>query len=1039
LRCLFALYLLLSILCITTTVIAQSTDATVSGLVLDPSGRVIPNADIEILNESTGVLYSGKTNETGIYTVSILPPGQYRLQVSKIGFKSLIKPGIVLNVQSAVALNFTLPIGATSETVTVGAGASLINTTDASVSTVIDSKFVENIPLNGRSFQDLISLTPGVVTQSPQARSSVDASGDFSVNGQRTESNYYTVDGVSANANPGDGYNNSGGNGTLAASTALGTTQSLTSVDALQEFRVQGSTYSAEYGNSPGGQFSFVTRSGTNDLHGSASEYLRNNYFDANDWFDNDYGTPSQALRQNDFGGTLGGPIVLPDLYKGRSRSFFFVSYEGLRLTQPQAATVQYVPDTSARQNSAEALMPIILAYPLPTPGAQDYGFLAQFIAAYSLPSQLDSTSVRIDQVLNSRLSAFFRFSDTPSTVQTRLLSAVSATENNTKTLTFGLSDRASNAVTDEFRLGYTSGKSLVSGTLDNFGGAQPIDLAQAIGVGMYSSPTLIVLLDQVSEGIAELAVSNTESDIQQWNIVDTLSVSQGKHLMKFGGDYRRITVPARPYDPLIEALYQSPSSLLDNSSINFVGRYIGATPVFNDLGVFGQDQWKIVPRLTISAGFRWELAPPPTNSDGKDAYTVLGDIGNPASLKLAPQGTPLWKTAFYNFAPRLGVSWLAHNQPGKETVLRGGVGVFFDNNNKEAAAGYLGIGFGQLNIDVPATLPVPQAELAFTPSVQPPYATVYAFPNHLQLPYTIQWNTSLEQALGTRQTLTLSYVGANGRRLLQQQEIDATILNPNFTTILYYPTGISSSFNALEVKYQRTISHGVQALAAYTWSHSFDFGSTYGALPLTRGSSDFDVRSNFNAGLSWNLPYHRSESLSSKLLADWDLDLRVIARTAFPIDLGGDVIVDPATGQTYPGGVNVVPGNPIYLHGRQCPNLPNGICPGGRAINPAAFTSAIGSAAGTAPRNGVRGFGGSQINAAIRREVKFSDRLTLQFRAESFNILNHPNFGYVDPNLQDASFGEATMLLNQSLGTVASQYQQGGPRSMQFALKVLF
>ena len=152
-RCLCALHLLF-IICSTTAVIAQSTNATVSGLVLDPSGRVIPNADIEILNESTGVLYSGKTNETGIYTVSILPPGQYRLQVSKIGFKSLIKPGIVLNVQSALALNFTLPLGATSETVTVDAGASSINTTDASVSTVVDRTFVENIPLNGRSFQD---------------------------------------------------------------------------------------------------------------------------------------------------------------------------------------------------------------------------------------------------------------------------------------------------------------------------------------------------------------------------------------------------------------------------------------------------------------------------------------------------------------------------------------------------------------------------------------------------------------------------------------------------------------------------------------------------------------------------------------------------------------------------------------------------------------------------------------------------------------------------------------------------------------------
>ncbi len=208
-RCLCALHLLLFTLCATTLAIAQSTDATISGVVVDPSDKIIIDADIEILNEGTGVHYSGTTNGSGIYMVSILPPGEYRVQVSKFGFKTLIKPGVVLNVQSAVALNFTLPIGATSETVTVETGTSRIDTTDASVSTVVDRQFVENIPLNGHSFQDLISMTPGVATQSPQNGSGagyIGATGDFSVNGQRTESNNYSVDGVSANVGAGNGY-----------------------------------------------------------------------------------------------------------------------------------------------------------------------------------------------------------------------------------------------------------------------------------------------------------------------------------------------------------------------------------------------------------------------------------------------------------------------------------------------------------------------------------------------------------------------------------------------------------------------------------------------------------------------------------------------------------------------------------------------------------------------------------------------------------------------------------------------------------------
>lgn len=197
--------MLLLILCATTCVLSQSTDATISGVVVDPAGKVIQDATIEILNEATGVHYSSQTNGFGIYTVPILPPGEYRVQVSKVGFKTLIKPGIILNVQSALVINFTLPLGAASESVTVDAGTTTINTTDGSVSTVIDRKFVENIPLNGRSFQDLISMTPGTVTQTPQGYSSPGADGDFSVNGQRTESNYYTVDGVSANVGAGNG------------------------------------------------------------------------------------------------------------------------------------------------------------------------------------------------------------------------------------------------------------------------------------------------------------------------------------------------------------------------------------------------------------------------------------------------------------------------------------------------------------------------------------------------------------------------------------------------------------------------------------------------------------------------------------------------------------------------------------------------------------------------------------------------------------------------------------------------------------------
>src|SRR6266851_3326080 len=233
---------------------AQSPNATLNGQVVDSSGGAIAGASVDAVNVATNVKYSTKTNAEGMYLLPELPPANYEIQVSHAGFKTIVKPDVLLNVRDAVVINFILPLGAVSERVTVEGGASMINTTDASVSTVVDQTYVKNMPLNGRSFQDLILLTPGIVTNSPQGGSN---GGEFSVNGQRTEANNYTVDGVSATvgAIPGLGMSGAASSGSLAASTALGTTQALVSVDALQEFRVQSSTYSAEYGRNPGGQF----------------------------------------------------------------------------------------------------------------------------------------------------------------------------------------------------------------------------------------------------------------------------------------------------------------------------------------------------------------------------------------------------------------------------------------------------------------------------------------------------------------------------------------------------------------------------------------------------------------------------------------------------------------------------------------------------------------------------------------------------------------------------------------------------------------
>ncbi|WP_156994098.1 hypothetical protein [Terriglobus sp. TAA 43] len=553
-----------------------------------------------------------------------------RFQASKSGFKTLIKPDVVLNVQGAIALNFSLPIGARSESITVEAGASLLNTTDASVSTVVDRRFVANIPLNGRSFQDLISMTPGVVSQSPQANQAVGANGDFSVNGQRGESNYYTVDGVSGNVSAGapNGGPQAATSGSVGATSALGTTQSLISVDALQEFRVSSSSYSAEFGRSPGGQFSLLTRSGTKMFHGTAFDYLRNNFFDANNWFNDHYGTGATALRQNDFGGTLGGPIPLPHSLTQAHPLYFFGSYEGLRLTLPQAASIQYVPSTAMRQATLSALQPVMNAFPLPTPGGITYASgLSQFIEGYSLPSKIDSTSIRLDNAISPKLSVFFRYSDTPSSLQSRSLSALTTTAFGTQTFTAGATSQFTNNANNEFRFGYASSNSANGATIDSFGGAVPVDLNAALGNETAGTPASVMEMVFPGTGNSILQVASTVNESHQWNLVDTFSLSLGQHQLKFGVDYRHIQSPISPSSPSVSAIFLSSSAVTKGvADYGILTRKLGATPVLNETAVFVQDEWRVSSTLNLSGGLRWEVNPAPTEAHATRCPQIVRD-----------------------------------------------------------------------------------------------------------------------------------------------------------------------------------------------------------------------------------------------------------------------------------------------------------------------------------------------------------------------------------------------------------------------------
>ncbi len=1045
-------YLIFAVYSVGLATPALAQTAQLRGRVTDPQHAVVAGAEVRVASETNGSERRVVTDNEGLYAIPFIAPGSYRIYVAAPNFRTTASDAITLSVGQSPVFDVQLVVGDAHDQITVESSSPTLNTTDASVGTIIDRDFVQNIPLNGRSLQDLIALTPGVVTQNPQSGSTVGVNSDFSVNGQRTESNYYTVDGVSANINAG----NAGGNYSLATSgslpggTALGTTQSLISVDALQEFRIQTSTFSAEYGRVPGGQVMLETRSGTNRIHASGYEYLRNNYFDANNWFNDQLGVPTAPLRQNDFGGTIGGPVWLPHVYDGKNKTFFFVSYEGLRLIQPQPASAQFVPSLSLRTASTGLVQSILNAFPLPTGpeatvacnnstyacggapvGSKVPSGLSPFSLPYSSPSQVDSTSARIDQSITSKISLFFRAGITPTSTTTRSLSAVSPRQLNSQQYTLGLNAQISNRSTNEFRLGYARSDSAIAGHLDNFGGAVPIDLPAVMG---STAPGVEPLFFENISGVGYslLAYLTTTAKMRQWNALDTASVALGPHQFKFGVDYRRIASPTT-LPNVLEAYYTSSQAIQNNSATQLVlQKELPGTPTFTEFAAFAQDEWRISSRLNASFGVRWEVDPPPVGQSGNSAYTLQGDPGAPSSLTLAPAGTALWHTTWFNFAPRAGLAWVARNKAGYETVVRGGAGIFFDTDFAQAAMGFSGLGFIGSNSLVNQPLPATSSQLSFSPSVTPPYTstTVYAFPAHLQLPYTIQSNVSVQQALGAHQSLTVSWVAAEGRRLLAEQEFMFGKINPNFGTIIFYDANLTSDYQALQSRFQRTMGRGLAASLAWTWSHAIDYGSNSQVLQPVRGNSDFDVRQNVQGGFTWDVPNPLRGS-ARFLLEHWGLDGRLSFRTALPVAVAGSLATDPATGSYYRGGLNFNSGVPLYLYSAGYP--------GGRAINKAAFSLPATTLSGNAPRNFVRGFNADQLNFAVRREFPLAEGLRLQFRAEVFNILNHPNFGFIDATYTDAAFGLAQKTLSSSLGTLAQQYQQGGARSMQFALKLLF
>ena len=1056
----FGLRLCAVFLLIVTEGFAQSPAATLSGTVVDDAGASIPGVKLTLLNLSTALQRHDITDEEGAFFVPLLPPGRYNITAQRDGFTTLVMKKIVLNTGDQSILKIKLNVPEIEGTVTIVDDVTGIQ---PSAVPATDLHSVEDLPLNDPSFQSLFKLTPGVVL----TRTNFNEQGQVSVNGQRVNSNYYMVDGVSANfgvsagAAPGQA-----AAGTLPALSALGNTLNLVSLEAMaiEEFRILTSTYPPEFGRMSGAQISVITRFGSNEFRGSVFEYFRHEVMDANDWFANRRGLPRPASRLNDFGGVLGGPVI-------RNNTFFFFSTEMVRLRQPQVGVTE-VPSLRARQNAPATIKPFLNAFPLPN-GPERNVDVAEFAASYSDPARLNATSIRIDVVTSERLALFGRFNYAPSNIiqrgtrilpglsvqpvvnpnLTQSLNVLTRADVNTVTITGGGFFAFGRRSINELRANWSRASGATSFTLDDFGGAQALPVSRIFPPAIVSEDAGFQFLSGTT---TNLSLGRNVNNLQrQVNLIDSLSVGHGPHHLKFGVDYRRLT-------PIYNALRYSQSVVFGSITEALSGTagsvevFAGTGPrfpVFTNFSAYAQDTWQATRRLSLIWGLRWELNPPPAEARGNYPFTVQG-LHDSDKITLAPRGTDLWQTTYDNFAPRLGVAYELSATPGRELVARTGLGIFFDLGNGQAAQGFGNV-FPYIAVKRFTNVAFPlDSENAAPPPINlaPPFGPIVAFDPKLKLPFTYHCNIGIQKWLDRNHNVALTYIGAFGRRLLREGALFASpATNPDFAhTVRVTLNAAKSDYHAMQFQAERRLSKGLEALVSYRWSHSIahasgdSLSSRFGVIVIgdqapfvSPPPSDFDVRHSFTLTASYTLPAERLTSRASVILRNWSIYAILYARTATPVNIvvRQDLI---SVAPFEPRRPNLLRGMPLYID--------DPAVAGGRRINRAAFaTGILDGPQGPLRYNALRGFGVSQFDLALRREFNLNQRLNLQFKVECFNLFNHPNFGDPVNVLSSNLFGQSTQMLGRSLGSgginggLIPLYQIGGPRSTQLALKIQF